>query len=69
LGVYDWALHWQWGLMMEFYNKATQDIFDGLDSKEARKACPKAIWKTARRKLMQLNAAGSFEDLKIQEIV
>lgn len=55
--------------MMEFYNKATQDIFDGLDSKEARKACPKAIWKTARRKLMQLNAAGSFEDLKIQEIV
>jgi proteic killer suppression protein len=38
--------------MMEFYNQATQDIFNGLDSKEARKACPQTIWKIARRKLM-----------------
>ena len=48
-----------------FANQATEDIFNGVDSKEARKICPQAIWPVARRKLMQINAAASLADLRV----
>lgn len=48
-----------------FANQATEDIFNGVDSKDARKICPQGIWPVARRKLMQLNAAASLADLRV----
>lgn len=48
-----------------FANQATEDIFNGVDSKESRKICPQGILPVARRKLMQLNAAASLTDLRV----
>jgi proteic killer suppression protein len=44
--------------------QGTRDIFDGTDSKAARRTCPQAIWPTARRKLDQLNQAQRLDDLR-----
>ncbi len=42
----------------------TQDVFDGKNSKEARKL-DQNLHATAKRKLDQLNAAAKLEDLRI----
>jgi proteic killer suppression protein len=52
-------------MIISFKNKETEDIFDGKDSKNARKICPQTLWKVARRKLDLLNAAVALDDLKI----
>lgn len=52
-------------MIESFRNQATEDIFDGKDSKAARKLCPQNLWSTARRKLDQLNAVTSLEELTI----
>jgi proteic killer suppression protein len=52
-------------MIASFKNKETEDIFDGHDSKNARKLCPRNLWQVARRKLDLLNAAVSIDDLKI----
>ena len=46
-----------------FKNLGTQDIFDGKDSKAARKTCPSSLWKRTIRKLDQLDSVTSLEDL------
>jgi toxin HigB-1 len=50
---------------MEFRDQGTQDVFNGIDSKAARKACPAAIHAAASRKLQYLNAAAILDDLKV----
>lgn len=52
-------------MILSFKDQGTEDIFDGNDSKNARKVCPINLWSVARRKLDQLNAAVSLNDLKI----
>ncbi|MBD2200636.1 MULTISPECIES: type II toxin-antitoxin system RelE/ParE family toxin [Calothrix] len=52
-------------MIVSFKDKATEDIFDGNDSKEARKRCPINCWEVAQRKLDQLNAAFSLDDMKV----
>ena len=52
-------------MIESFKDRATEDIFDGLDSKAARKLCPPNLWATARRKLDQLNAVNSLDELTI----
>jgi len=44
-------------------DKATRDVFDGVDSKEAR-SIPKPLWRVAQRKLDMLDAAHDLMDLK-----
>jgi len=41
------------------------DVFDGTDSKAARRTCPSALWNVARRKLDQLNQADRLDDLRV----
>lgn len=50
-------------MIVGFGNKATRDVFDGTDSKEAR-SIPKQLWHVAARKLDMLNAAQDLMDLK-----
>lgn len=50
-------------MIITFLSEATRDIYDGLESKQARRI-PQAIWKVAQRKLDMLNAAHSLIDLK-----
>ena len=48
-----------------FANGATEDIFDGVDSRHARRACPKDLWAVARRKLTQINRVIELKELSI----
>lgn len=52
-------------MILSFKNQATEDIFNGKNSKEARKLCPQSLWKVVFRKLDQLDSVISLEDLKI----
>jgi toxin HigB-1 len=52
-------------MIVSFKDRGTEDIFDGEDSKAARKVCPINLWSVARRKLDQLNAAISLNDLRV----
>lgn len=51
-------------MIQSFADQATGDVFDGMRSKIARKACPTTLWKTAIRKLDQLNQAEALADLR-----
>ena len=52
-------------MIVAFKDRGTEDIFDGTDSKEARKTCPINLQAVARRKLDQLNAAVALNDLRV----
>jgi len=52
-------------MIVSFRDQATEDIFNGFNSKVARKACPRTLWKVAARKLDQLDSVQSLEELKI----
>lgn len=51
-------------MIASFKDEGTEDVFDGRDSKKARKTCPQSIWRVARRKLDQINQATSLDDLR-----
>ncbi len=52
-------------MIVSFKNQATEDIFNGVNSKIARKICPQTIWRIASRKLDQLDSVEVLEELKI----
>ncbi|RMI25799.1 MAG: plasmid maintenance system killer protein, partial [Calditrichaeota bacterium] len=52
-------------MIRSFKDAATEDIFNGIDSKAARKACPQHLWKVAVRKLDLLDAAETLDDLRV----
>jgi proteic killer suppression protein len=52
-------------MIISFKDKATEDIFNGVNTKVARKICPQTLWKIASRKLDQLDSVYSIEELKI----
>lgn len=51
-------------MILSFRDAGTADVFHGVDSRRARRACPTLIWKVARRKLEWMDAAGALTDLK-----
>jgi proteic killer suppression protein len=52
-------------MIRSFRNQGTEDVFDGTDSKAARKACPQELWKITGRKFDQLNRVAELESLRI----
>jgi proteic killer suppression protein len=50
--------------ILSFASEGTADVFDGTDSRAARRACPNSIWAVASRKLDVLNAATVLADLR-----
>jgi len=48
-----------------FRNQGTENIFNGINSKAARKLCPRNLWNIAVRKLDQLDSVNCLNDLKI----
>jgi toxin HigB-1 len=52
------------GVIASFRDKGTEDLFDGRDTKQARRACPSDLVGVARRKLDQLNQAVVLGDLR-----
>jgi toxin HigB-1 len=51
-------------VIRSFRNQGTEDLFNGVDSKAARKVCPPNLIKVARRKLDEVNAAATLADLR-----
>lgn len=49
--------------IVSFGNRGTEDVFDGTSTKSARRICPQTLWRSARRKLDQLDAATRLADL------
>ena len=52
-------------MIVSFKDKASEDIFNGIGSRVARKACPQALWRVATRKLDQLDSVETLDELKI----
>jgi len=48
-----------------FRHKGTEDIFNGKNTKNARKVCPRSLWKIASRKLDQIDSVRFLEELRI----
>ncbi len=52
-------------MIVSFKNKGTEDIFNGKNTKAARKTCPESLWKIAARKLDQLDSVALLDELRI----
>ena len=52
-------------MIVSFKNQATEDIFNGKNTKAARKLCPQSLWRVATRKLDQLDSVLKIEELKV----
>jgi proteic killer suppression protein len=51
-------------MIINFADQVTEDIFNGLDTKRARRI-PSVVWRIAIRKLDMLNAAHELKDLRV----
>jgi toxin HigB-1 len=51
-------------VIVSFRDKGTEDVFDGRDTRNVRKACPSDLVRVARRKLDLLNQAAALGDLR-----
>ena len=52
-------------MIVSFKDEGTEDIFNGENTKAARKACPESLWKVAARKLDQLDSVQAPDELRI----
>jgi toxin HigB-1 len=52
-------------MIVSFKNTETEDIFNGVSTKAARKLCPESIWSIATRKLDQIDSVVSVEELSV----
>lgn len=52
-------------MIASFADKAAEDIFNGINSVEARRLLPRDLWRVAFRKLDQLDSAVQLDDLKV----
>ncbi len=52
-------------MIRSFKNAGTEDIFNGENTKVARKICPSPVWKIAARKLDQVDSVTALYELKI----
>jgi proteic killer suppression protein len=51
-------------VIVGFKDKGTEDVFDGVASKAARKSCPQSLWRIASRKLELLDSVKNRDELK-----
>lgn len=47
-----------------FRDAGTEDVFNGEDTRAARKALPSTLWRVAARKLEALDSADDLRDLR-----
>ncbi|MGB7859770.1 MAG: type II toxin-antitoxin system RelE/ParE family toxin [Acidimicrobiia bacterium] len=52
-------------MIRSFGDQATEDLFDGRNSKAARQRLPRSLWKVAARKLDALDQAEIMDDLRV----
>ena len=52
-------------MIQSFKDAGTEDVFNGKNTKGARKTCPVALWKASARKLDQLDSVAELQELNI----
>jgi proteic killer suppression protein len=52
-------------MIVSFKDNGTEDVFNGRNTKAARKSCPELLWKIAARKLDLLDSVAALEELSI----
>ena len=52
-------------MIVTFHDQGTEDVFNGVNSKVAKKICPEIVWRVARRKLDQLDTVTRLDELRI----
>ena len=52
-------------MIRSFKDLATEDIFNGVNSRSARGTCPSSLWRVAARKLEQLDSVVYLEELRV----
>jgi proteic killer suppression protein len=52
-------------MIKSFASAGTEDIFNGRNTKDARKSCPRDLWRIAARKLEQLDSVALLEELRV----
>ena len=52
-------------MIRSFADRATEDIFNGVETRRARLACSPVVGRVARRKLTQLNRVRDLRELAV----
>jgi proteic killer suppression protein len=52
-------------MIRSFKDDGTEDIFNGRNTKAARRTCPRSLWKVATRKLDQLDSVSALDELRV----
>jgi proteic killer suppression protein len=52
-------------MIQSFTDEGTEDIFNGVSTRAARRACPQILWRVATRKLDQLDSVTTLDELRI----
>lgn len=52
-------------MIRSFADGATEDLFNGIESNRARRACPAVLWPVLRRKFSQLNRVRAVAELTV----
>lgn len=52
-------------MILSFKNVGTEDIFNGENTKSARKTCPQTLYSIAFRKLDQIDSAVEINELRV----
>jgi toxin HigB-1 len=52
-------------MIASFKDEGAEDVFNGKNTRTARRCCPEALWKIAARKLDQLDSAIALDELRI----
>ena len=55
-------------MIVSFKDQATEDIFNGVNSKAARKGCPQTLWRITSRKLDQIDSVQQLDELKVSPV-
>ena len=52
-------------MIQSFNNGGVEDIFNGENTRAARRLCPEVVWKVACRKLDQLDSVKELVELRV----
>jgi len=52
-------------MIRSFKQKGAEDIFNGKNSKAARKTCPRSLWRIVGRKLDQIDSVSRLDELGV----
>lgn len=52
-------------MIQSFKNVGSEDIYNGRNTAAARRVLPRELWNVAARKMDQIDAANSLDDLRV----